>query len=102
MCRRGLKEFLGVTAGQFGLGETGEHPRQLDDTRAVVEHRYTAVRDSTRLRLFHEQMTVGVRRHLRQMRHDDDLRGRGKLSQSSTHLDSGTTADTRVDLVEDE
>ena len=81
--------------------EPGQHPGQLGDPGAVVEHQHAAAGHRPVVALDDKQVAVGERRDLRQVRHDDDLVAAGQHRQAAAYLDRRLAADPGVDLVED-
>ena len=98
----GLEQLPGVREGSVGLLQAGQHPGQLALALGVVEDGQPRRGDRAVAGLVHDDVAVGERRHLRQVRHDQHLRVAGQLGQPPADLDGGLAADSGVDLVEDE
>ena len=71
------EQLAGVGPGAVGVLDTGEHPRQLLLPLGLVEGDQAGGGDRPVAGLVHDDVPVGVRRHLGQVRDDQDLRGRG-------------------------
>ena len=62
-----------MSAPELRILQAGQHARQLADPAGPVQADHAAGRDQAVARLGHDQVVVGERRHLRQVRHHDHL-----------------------------
>src|SRR3954452_6233086 len=102
VCRCDLEQLSGVAAAERGLGQAGEHARELLDPIGIGDLDHRCLRAAAVLRPADDEVMVGERGHLRQMGHDDDLRRARERGEAPADLDSSLPADTGVDLVEHE
>ena len=86
----------------LGVGVAAHHPRQLPQPGVTVDDADAARGDAAVVGLVHDEVSVGERGDLRQVRDDDDLGMFGESRQACADVESRTTSDAGVDLVEDE
>ncbi len=99
---RRRQQLLGVRAAGVRLVEPGEHPRELADPLVLVQRADPAAgRPVARPGLVDQQVPVGVRRDLRQVRHDHHLVPDRQPGQPAADLHRGPASHPGVDLVED-
>ena len=91
-----------MLARRIGDARAGEHPRQFVDTRIAVQRLQSGLRPAADTALRDPHLSVGLRRHLRQVRHAQHLARRGQHAQLPTdHLGNGPTH-AGIHLVEDQ
>ena len=88
-----------MSSGRGGFLLSPEHPGQFGHALGAGDVRDARCRHGPRP---DDHVLVGERRHLGEVRDDDDLSASGQDGQPQPHLDGRFATHTRVDLVEDE
>jgi hypothetical protein len=97
-----LEHFARVVARALRDLRAAEHPGQFFDARLTVERLEAGARRPAGRLLAHPHLVLGLRRHLRQVRHAQHLPGHSEHAQLPTDHLGHRAADPGVHLVEHE
>ena len=86
----------------FGKGGSAEHASHFFGALVVAKETDRGSGAALLLVLLDQEMLVGERGDLRQVRHAEDLLGAGERLELLTHGFGGSASDADVDFVEDE
>ena len=96
------KQLAGIFKGERGDRLTVHDAGKLGYPPLLVERFDLGKGPATGDFLFNQQMMLSISRHLRKMSHTDDLSSPGGSAQLSPYLAGGASADSGVNLVEDQ
>ena len=95
-------KFLRVLTSRARVWRTTQHARQLGDASVVAELNRFAQRLPIDISLRDRHVSVGKRRHLGKVGHDQHLMGTSEITKILPHRVGDIAADTGIDLVEHE